>query len=131
MRTAFLILATVTFCCCKKKVDSFSNIRDKLINKWELRQTYGGLGPGTTYPPGNGHILEFVNHHSYYSYNKDTIAAAGSYRLNPTAEKGLYGITFYRDGASSYSDIMTLKGDTLEFPAECCDIPGAIYIKIN
>lgn len=125
MRIALLILATVTLTCCKKNSGSF---KDRLINKWEIRGTWGGVAGYFGYPPGNGFILEFKSDNSFVRYNKDTITSAGPYSLQPTPEKGQYMVTFYRDGSGNDNRTLILKGDKLEI---LYGQLGALYVKVN
>jgi hypothetical protein len=130
MKTAFAILAIVTLSCCKKKVDHYSAARDNLINKWEIRESYGGWGGRVILQPGNGFIIEFKGDDSFVRYKKDSIIQSGSYNLQSTSKKEQYRITYYMNGYD-YSDDIMLKGDTLHVLAQCCDNPGYKYVKVN
>lgn len=127
-KIAFLILATATLSCSKK--GSNDELKNKLVYKWEIRMSIGGVAGANHFEPGNGNILEFKSDNSFVNYLQGNIIRSGTYNLESTSEKDKYRITF-RTNMNVQSQDVTLKGDTLvlEFPESY--IYSAIYVKIN
>jgi hypothetical protein len=129
-KTALLILLTITICCCKKRGRDYSAI----VNKWEIRQSAGGVAGVIDYQPGNGYILEFKSDNSFVTYDKGNIVVSGTYDLQSTLMINKYRITFHTQlSDSDRSHDLFLKGDTLVVMAfaSCCDIPDLTYVKTN
>jgi hypothetical protein len=127
-KTALLILATATLSCCKKGRNDEDALKNKLVYKWEIRMTIGGVAGVNYAEPGNGNMLEFKSDNSFTRYHQGNITRSGTYHLVSTSEKDKYRITF-RTNTNTESQNVTLRGDTLAL--DFLETFTAIYVKIN
>ena len=71
---SILAIASVS---CKKSTSGDAS--KSLVGSWELRETSGGMIPGSTkYPSGNGHLLHFDGS-SYEMHDNGQISKSGQY----------------------------------------------------
>ena len=131
MKQVALLILITSVISCSKRTNDYSAMKMNIVDKWEIRESYGGWGGTSIFQPGNGFIIEFKSDNSFVRYNKDTVVQAGSYDLQSSTEKDQYKVTFYTNGNEQHEDIISLKGDTLVFLPQCCDIPGATYVRIK
>ena len=128
---ALFLFIAATFSGCKKEKD-LSASKNSLVDKWEVRQSSGGIAGTIHYPPGNGNILEFKSDNAYAYYNKVDTVQTGTYSLQPAPEKDEYRITFHNN-TYDLSQNINLKGDTLVLlsSAPCCDMPDVTYVRLR
>ena len=133
MKQIALLILVTSMISCSKRTNDYSDIKIKLVDKWEIRKSVGGWAGTIILQPGNGYILEFKSDSTYVHYNKDIVERSGSYDLQSTTEKDQYKVTFHQNGnGQQYENTISLKGDTLVFFPQCCDIPfTTTYVRIK
>lgn len=131
-KVAFLVFAAAALTCCKKEKNN-STVADGLVNRWEIRESTGGISGMMTLPAGNDDILEFKSDNSYAYSDKGTIYQSGTYDVQSTSVKDQYQITFHSQQIQDRLWNALVKGDSLLLwkAPECCDIPyNNKYVRI-
>jgi hypothetical protein len=130
-KIVILILATAALNSCKKGTDDHSG-KNKLVNKWELRELTGGIVATVTYQPGNGNLVEFKSDHTFAYYYKDKVIESGTYDVQTTSEKNQYTINFHMQGYEKSQNAILKQGTlVLLRTSDCCDMPDHTYARIN
>ena len=113
-----------------------------LTGNWEAYQSYGGMSPLTTYPPGNGNRLTFdgTNYKIYvngvvaqqgtYELRTDSVVNVQTCALQPAASQAPNRIV-YDGNLNGGKQFFELSGNTLKIMSGCIPLDGgwAIYKK--
>ncbi|MDP4264165.1 MAG: hypothetical protein Q8941_16675 [Bacteroidota bacterium] len=110
---------------CKKEL----TLQDQIIGRWELRTRFGGFGTTTSYPAGNGNIIEFTNT-TYLRYNNGQLNESSSYTLADTIWHGRKGgVVHY--GTSIIPSFVIINNSILSIDVMSVDAGGDEYQKLR
>lgn len=128
---------------CKKSAEA-DEVAASLTGKWEIRQSYSGMSPLTTYPAGNGMMVSFDGS-NYKYYREGQVVHQGVYRLandstvdvNSCAlvppKNSAPNVILYDNTPNGVEHSFEITGNTLKLTAGCIPADGGwtIYKKVD
>jgi hypothetical protein len=122
---------------CKKEEQAEKQIKSQITGQWELQLYSCGecLLPLTTYPQGNGNIVEFTYDGRFIRKLKDSITFSGRYNIVTNKECNKSGNLALETNETANGSVrfITIENFKLQLSTPGCYADGAtsIYRRIE
>lgn len=124
-----LVVLLVFANSCKKEEKTEKQIKTQITGKWELSIHSCGecLTPLTTYPQGNGNIIEFAEDGRFLKKLKDSVTFKGRYDIFISKECDKAGNVALQtnDPTNGSPRFITFESETLRLSTPSCYMDGA------
>lgn len=127
-----LLVLVISAYSCKKEERAEKQTKSQILGQWELSIYSCGecIHPLTTYPQGNGNIIEFAEDGRFLKKMKDSITFNGRYDIVTSKECNKGGNMALQTNESTNGSLrfITLENETLQLSTPSCYMDGAVSI---